>query len=100
MTRNRIDTWSKRPNTAGRAGHIERRALRRLPLAAAISAILGGVPIAHATPEAEQGGLEEIVVTAQKRVENLQNVPIAIEVFDSQKLEQLNVVNLDDYVKY
>jgi outer membrane receptor protein involved in Fe transport len=78
--------------------------LRRLPLASAISAILAGAPIAHAdsatATEAEGGALEEITVTAQKKVENLQNVPISIEVFDSHRLEQLNVVNLDDYVKY
>jgi iron complex outermembrane receptor protein len=58
--------------------------------------------MAHAATatDSDTGGLEEIVVTAQKQSENLQNVPIAIEAFDSQKLEQLNVVNLDDYVKY
>src|ERR1700731_79072 len=79
---------------------------RRLPLASAISAILAGAPIAHAdtatatATEAEGSVLEEITVTAQKKAENLQNVPISIEVFDSRRLEQLNVVNLDDYVKY
>jgi len=73
---------------------------RRLPLATAISAILAGSPVAHAAPDTEAVGLEEIVVTAQKTVENLQNVPVAIEVFDSQKIDQLNVVSLDDYVKY
>ena len=58
--------------------------------------------MAHAATatDSDTGALEEITVTAQKQVENLQNVPIAIEAFDSQKLEQLNVVNLDDYVKY
>ena len=40
------------------------------------------------------------MVTAQKRTENLQNVPISIEVLDNAKLEQLHVVSLDDYVKY
>ena len=76
--------------------------MRRLPLATAISAILAGSPMAHAATatDSDTGALEEITVTAQKQVENLQNVPIAIEAFDSQKLEQLNVVNLDDYVKY
>ncbi len=49
--------------------------------------------------EQEQVGLQEVVVTAQKRVENLQDVPIAVEVLDSRKLEQLNVLGLDDYVK-
>jgi outer membrane receptor protein involved in Fe transport len=58
--------------------------------------------MAHAATatDSDAGALEEITVTAQKQVENLQNVPIAIEAFDSQRLEQLNVVNLDDYVKY
>ena len=47
-----------------------------------------------------EGGLDEIVVTAQKKSENLQNVPISIEVLDSEKLDKLHIVNLDDYVKY
>ena len=40
------------------------------------------------------------MVTAQKKVENLQNVPISIEVLDSEKIEKLHIANLDDYVKY
>src|SRR6202021_2895638 len=68
------------------------------PLASAVSAILaGGVPLAHAQ---ESGTLEEVVVTAQKTTENLQDVPISIEVLDNTKLEQLHVASLDDYVKY
>ena len=86
--------------SASRSGEQRSYLMRRLPLATAISAILSGAPLAHAAPDSDVVGLEEIVVTAQKKVENLQNVPINIEVFDSQKLEQLNVVNLDDYVKY
>jgi outer membrane receptor protein involved in Fe transport len=101
MIRSRLNTPGRRtPSNTGRPGGHRTFLLRRLPLASAISAILAGAPLVHAAGEAETGGLEEIVVTAQKKVENLQNVPIAIEVFDSQKLEQLNVVDLDDYVKY
>jgi outer membrane receptor protein involved in Fe transport len=74
--------------------------LRQLPLAASISAILAGAPMVHAAGEAESNTLEEVVVTAQKRTENLQDVPISIEVLDNTRLEQLHVVNLDDYVKY
>jgi outer membrane receptor protein involved in Fe transport len=54
----------------------------------------------QAQPAETVGGLEEIVVTAEKRVENLQNVPISVTVFDTAKIEQLGVVNLDAYVKY
>jgi len=54
----------------------------------------------QAASEEETNTLEEVVVTAQKVTENLQNVPISIETLGNQKLEQLNIVNLDDYVEY
>jgi outer membrane receptor protein involved in Fe transport len=65
-------------------------ALRRLPLASAVSAVLaGGAPLAYAAtaPDTAPGDtLEEVTVTAQKVTENLQNVPISIETFSTQKL--------------
>ena len=78
--------------------------MRQLPLASAISAVLaGGAPSSalrlrsRSTPT---DTLEEVTVTAQKVTENLQNVPISIETLGTQKLEQLNIANLDDYVQY
>jgi outer membrane receptor protein involved in Fe transport len=100
MTLSRFTPTHSRLNAAGRPGGYRQRVLRQLPLASAISAILAGVPAVHAATEAETNTLEEVVVTAQKRTENLQDVPISIEVLDNAKLEQLHVVNLDDYVKY
>jgi iron complex outermembrane receptor protein len=44
--------------------------------------------------------LEEITVTAQRRSESMQNVPISMQAFTAQTLQQLNVSTLDDYVKY
>ena len=41
----------------------------------------------------------EIIVTAQKRSENLQNVPIAIQALTSAKLQQLNVSNFNSYTQ-
>src|SRR5258708_26898986 len=90
----------KRPNLAARPCGYRHEMLRQLPLASAISAILAAAPAAHAATEAESNALQEIVVTAQKQSENLQDVPISIEVFGNKKLEELHVVNLDDYVKY
>jgi iron complex outermembrane receptor protein len=46
------------------------------------------------------GSLQEVVVTAQKVSENLQSVPLAVEVFDSTRIEQLNITDLDDYIKF
>lgn len=50
--------------------------------------------------QTSQTALEEIVVTAQKRSENLQNVPISIQAFGTEKLNQLQVSDFDDYVKF
>ena len=51
-------------------------------------------------PEARSATLETITVTAQKRAENVQKVPISIQVLGTEKLEQLNVKDFDDYVKF
>jgi len=47
----------------------------------------------------EEGGLQEVVVTAQKRSEDLQKVPISLQVLSREKLDQLQVHDLDDYAK-
>jgi iron complex outermembrane recepter protein len=46
--------------------------------------------------EENTSGLAEIVVTAQKRVENLQDTPIAISVLSSEGIKQRNVQSLLD----
>jgi iron complex outermembrane recepter protein len=45
-------------------------------------------------------GLEEIVVTAQRRTENLQDVPITIQATTGQELQQLNVTTMNELLKY
>ncbi len=71
------------------------------PIVALTSAILASAAAARAeeAPGAI-GGLDEVIVTAQKRSENLQSVPISIQAFDSKKLEELQVASFDDYSKY
>jgi len=41
----------------------------------------------------------EIVITAQKREENLQNVPISVQAIGTRRLDQLNISNFEDYTK-
>src|ERR1700682_5628207 len=55
---------------------------------------------ASETPSASSGALLEVVVTANRRTENLQDVPIAIQALTGETLKQLNVATFDDYVKY
>jgi len=50
--------------------------------------------------ETDSGAISEIVVTAQKRSEKLQDVPIAIEAMTGDTLKELNVENFDDMAKY
>lgn len=45
-------------------------------------------------------GLETVVVTAEKRSENLQKVPISVEVFGEQKLEDMHISNFRDLARY
>ena len=82
-------------------------------LSTAIAAILGGVsfgmgaaaspadgPDATAAPAASTDSLQEITVTAQRRSESMQNVPISMQAFTGQTLQQLNIQTFDDYIKY
>ena len=41
-----------------------------------------------------------IIVTAQRRVEDLQDVPISLQVLDSERLDNLQVDSFEDYVKF
>ena len=44
--------------------------------------------------------LSEVVVTAQRKEQSLQDVPISVEVVTAEALNQLNARNFDDIVKY
>jgi iron complex outermembrane recepter protein len=75
-------------------------------LSCAIAAILGSGACGNAfsadTSDTNSAGdqIQEIIVTAQRRTENIQNVPIAIQALTGETLGQLNVTNFDDLVKY
>ena len=70
----------------------------------AIGALLGAHSAgAAAAPEQStlsSGEIPEVVVTATRRTENMQNVPIAITALTGETLAQLNVQTFEDFVKY
>src|SRR4029077_9778724 len=68
-------------------------------LSAPASAIVFAAPADTATATSGDQ-LQEVTVTAQRRTENLQDVPITIQAFSGAQLAQLNVVNFDDLLKY
>jgi iron complex outermembrane receptor protein len=47
-----------------------------------------------------EDALQEVIVTANRRVEDLQSVPITIQVLSGETLAKLNTTTFDDFVKY
>lgn len=66
----------------------------------AMGALLLTASAAAGTAAAQQGAIEEIVVTAQKREQSLQDVPIAIAAFDQSDIESLGINNLDELTEF
>lgn len=62
----------------------------------AVAAVLAAPALAqNAVPEPTQrGGIQEIVVTAQKRAEDVQDVPIAISAFNAEALQERAIGNV------
>jgi iron complex outermembrane recepter protein len=73
-----------------------RTLFRNVPLAAALVTVAAPV----LSQETETGGLENIIVTAQRRSENLQEVPLSIQAFGTEALEDLGITDFDDYVRF
>ncbi len=77
-------------------------------LSYAIAAILSGSGLglgiaqaaAPAAEAADTNAIQEITVTAQRRTESIQNVPITIQAMTGEQLKQLNVTTFDDLLRY
>ena len=62
--------------------------------------VIGGATAASAADSKGPSPNDELVVTAQKREENVQRVPMSIQLLNSTKLQQLNISNFYDYQKF
>jgi iron complex outermembrane recepter protein len=85
------------------SGSITVRSIKT-PIASAIkqhrliqhgSALALSTVLASGSVYAQQ--LEEVVVTARKKAESLQDAPLSIQAFNTQSIEQLGISNFDDY---
>ena len=61
-------------------------------------AAFAGVASAQSAPGGNSTQVQEVIVTATKRAENLQNVPAAITALNTQSLAKAGFVKLEDYV--
>lgn len=73
---------------------------RRLSALLASTMIIPASVTAQAQNVENAGVLEEIVVTAQKREQRLQDVAVAVQVLGNQQLEDLNINGFEDYIQY
>lgn len=81
-----LDCWSHVSNYA-------------LVAAAVCGSLWGSAAVAQQAPKtaaAESGQLEEVIVTAQYRRENLQDTPIAITAVQGDRLEEQSITNVQE----
>lgn len=73
-------------------------------IAYAISVALASAAQASLAADEDQAGasagITEVVVTAQRRSESVQDVPITVQAITGDQLKQLNVVSFNDLLKY
>ena len=87
---------TKKPSTA--TGTSE-RPLRK-PIAAAVAAACSiSSVVLIAPPTLAQETLEEVVVTATRRTESVQDVPMAITVLGQEQLTDMNITDMEDYMQ-
>ena len=78
----------------------------RYKISCAVAAILsgyGGGAIAADPPASANGvsaGVPEIVITATRRNESVQKVPMTVQAFSGETLSKLNVTTLNDILRY
>lgn len=80
----------------------EPKSYKLTPVSRAVLTACGASVGATAAPAAlaqSDMAIEEVVVTARKRTENLQDVPISILAFDSLAIQKKGIKSLEDYAR-
>jgi len=79
--------------------------LNRNPLFKSVSIALTGTVVAAtivlpAQAQEAETALEEVIVTATKRAESLQDIPLSVQVLNERMLENLGVKGFEDFIQY
>lgn len=74
-----------------KATHVYRCRLTLIAAAVILGPGAGSPALAQQTAEAESGGIQEVVVTAQKRAESLQSVPVSVTAITSAQLGEVKM---------
>src|SRR6185312_9580212 len=65
-----------------------------------LSALLASSALTGVTSAFADNAIETVVVTAEKRTEDLQKTPLSIQVLSTKKLEELHISSFNDYAQY
>ncbi len=65
---------------------------------AGLSSAFADPPAGAPSDAKKREAAETVIVTAQRRVQNLQDVPVSIQVLSGATLKKLNVENFDDLI--
>ncbi len=89
-------------NDVTRSATFERASLNLLAIAACATQLLSGTTAVaqespNTAPNAESGALEEVVVTARYRSEDLQSVPEAITAFSAPEIRDARIQKFGDF---
>lgn len=85
---------------------MSKRQIRPAQVAAVLCACLGGsafAPMRTASAQESDAAAEklgEIIVTARKRSEAIQDIPVSVNVLTGDRIERLNATQLADYAGY
>ena len=82
------------------SSHACRAAIRLALAAAAACSLPVSGPAVAAEPGAQAGTIEQVTVTARRREESLQDVPVAITALTADQLLEQNVRTLEDITAY
>ncbi|MCY4342289.1 MAG: TonB-dependent receptor [Gammaproteobacteria bacterium] len=73
--------------------HFERSKLNRAVLSAIAMSAAGSVA-------AQTGTIEEVVVTATKRAQSAEDIPVSVQAMTGDDIDELGVDSFDEYVQY
>ncbi len=71
-----------------------------MALAGSVVAVTVVAPVSAQAQDESSALLEEVIVTAQKREQNLQDVAVSIQVLGNDQLENLNVRSFGDFIDF
>lgn len=80
----------------------EQKCFEMNPVSRAVLTACGATVAVTSAPDAaaqDELAIEEIVVTARKRTENLQDVPISVQAFGAEAIEKQGIRTLEDYAR-